>query len=71
MSNDDWAGEIAKAVEQHVQQNFPKGVSVPVGVSDEEAVRTVQKQFKDAGFDCPEDTARDLIRQAHEQQQDS
>ena len=68
MGNNDWADEVAKAVEQHVKDNFPKGVSVPTGVNDDEAVRAVRKQFQDAGFDCPDETARDLVRRAREQQ---
>jgi hypothetical protein len=68
MGKDDWADEVAKAVEQHVHQNFPEGVNVPTGVSDDEAMRAVQKQFQDGGFDCPDDTARDIVRRAHEQQ---
>ena len=71
MGNEDWADEVAKAVERHVKEKFPKGVSVPTGVSDDEAVRAVQKQFEDTGFGCPDETARDLVRRAREQQQDS
>jgi hypothetical protein len=66
MGNDDWADEVAKAVERHVKENFPEGVSVPTGVSEDEAVRAVQKQFEDAGFGCPDETARDLVRRARQ-----
>jgi hypothetical protein len=40
---------------------FPEGVSVPTGVSEDEAVQAVQDQFTVAGFDCPEEQARDLV----------
>ena len=69
MGNDDLADEIARAVKQHVEENFPKGIHVRTGVSDDEAVRDVQQQFQDAGFDCPDETARDLVRRARKQQQ--
>jgi hypothetical protein len=61
--------KIAAQIEQHVKDMFPKGVNVPQGVSEDEAARAVQKQFTDAGFDCPDDTARDLVRKAWEQAQ--
>jgi hypothetical protein len=63
------AGALAlyRAVKQHVDDNFPKGVSVPTPdeASEEEAIRSVQKQFTDAGFECPEDTARGLVQEAY------
>lgn len=69
MGNDDIASQIAKAVEQHINKNFPKGVSVLTGVTDDEAVRDVQRQFQEAGFDCPDETARDIVRRARELQE--
>ena len=45
MDNDDWADEVANAVERHVKENFPKGISVPAGVSDDEAVRAVHQSL--------------------------
>lgn len=60
----DWTDAVTKAVEQYVEQNFPKGISVPTGVSEDEAVRAVQDQFRKSGFDCPDETARDLVHEA-------
>jgi len=58
MSDDDDLAEIR----QKIQEMFPEGVSVPTGVSEDEAVQAVQDQFTVAGFDCPEEQARDLVR---------
>jgi hypothetical protein len=62
MSDDDDLAEI----QQKIQEMFPEGVSVPTGVSEDEAVQAVQDQFTVAGFDCPEGQARDLVRQARD-----
>jgi hypothetical protein len=62
MADDDWADDIQK----YIEENFPKGVNVPTGVSEDEAVRAVQEQFTKAGFGCPEEQARDLVRQARD-----
>ena len=56
-------------IQDYIDKNFPKGVSVPTGVSEEEAVESVKKQFTDAGFDCPDETARGLVQEARRRQQ--
>jgi hypothetical protein len=61
MSDDD---DLAKEIQRKIEGMFPEGVSVPTGVSEDEAVQAVQDQFTVAGFDCPEEQARDLVRQA-------
>jgi hypothetical protein len=58
MGNDDFG------FQDFMDKNFPKGVNVPTGVSEDKAVRAVQKQFRDAGFDCPHETARGIARHA-------
>jgi hypothetical protein len=63
---DDWAAEVTKAVEQYVNDNMPEGVSVPTGVSEDEAARAVQERFTKAGFGCPDELARDIVRRARE-----
>jgi hypothetical protein len=37
-------------------------IEVPTGVSEDEAVRAVQRQFRRAGFVCPDDEARWIVR---------
>jgi hypothetical protein len=59
MSDDD---DLVNEIQRKIQEMFPEGVSVPTGVSEDEAVRAVQDQFTVAGFDCPEEQARDLVR---------
>jgi hypothetical protein len=66
MADDDWADNVADRIRKHVDENFPKGVSVPTGVSEDEAVRAVQEQFTKAGFGCPEKKAREIVRKAWE-----
>jgi len=57
-------GKLDEVIRRHVDENFPKGVSVPTGVSEDEAIRSVQEQFQKAGFGCPEETARRLVQEA-------
>ncbi|MGZ6806901.1 MAG: hypothetical protein ACXVGG_09770 [Mycobacteriaceae bacterium] len=59
MSDDE---DVVKEIQRRIQEMFPEGVSVPSGVSEDEAVQAVQDQFTVAGFDCPEEQARDLVR---------
>jgi hypothetical protein len=44
-------------------------IVVPTGVSEDEAVQMVQEQFSEAGFECPDDRAREIVREAWAQQQ--
>ena len=59
MSDDE---DLVKEIQRKIQEMFPEGVSVPTGVSEDEAVQAVQDQFTVAGFDCPEEQAQDLVR---------
>jgi hypothetical protein len=51
-------------IEQYFEEHFPAGVQVPTNVSEDDAIRSVQEQFDDAGFDCSEETARGLVHEA-------
>jgi hypothetical protein len=51
-------------IEQYFDELIPGGLKVPTTVSEEDATRAVQEQFDDAGFDCSEETARALVRDA-------
>lgn len=57
-------GKLDELIQRRVDEKLPKGVSVPTGVSEDEAIRAVQEQFQEAGFDCPEETARNLVQEA-------
>ena len=49
-------------IDQYFEEHFAAAVKVPADVSDDDAIRSVQEQFDDAGFDCSEETARALVR---------
>ncbi|ORA31988.1 hypothetical protein [Mycobacterium aquaticum] len=68
MSNGD-VENIVKCIKKHLRNNFPKGVCVPSPdeANEDGATRFVQKQFKEAGLDCPRDTARGVVRRAWDQ----
>jgi len=51
-------------IEQYFEEHFAAGVKVPINVSEDAAIRSVQGQFDDAGFDCSEETARGLVHEA-------
>jgi hypothetical protein len=51
-------------IEQYFEEHFAEGVKVPTTVSEDDAIRSVQEQFDDAGFDCSEETARGLVHEA-------
>ena len=54
-------------LKRHIYRTFPEGVSVPQGVTEDEAIRAVQQQFTDAGYDMPADSARDIVHRAWDQ----
>jgi hypothetical protein len=58
MGNDDFGPQAFLA------KNFPKRGNVPTGGSDDEAARAAREQFREAGFDCPNETARNIVRHA-------
>ena len=47
--------------EDYTNKNFPKELSVPTGVSEDEAIQVVKKQLGEHGFDCPDETARRIV----------
>ena len=51
-------------IDQYFEEHFAEGVKVLTTVSEDDAIRSVQEQFDDAGFDCSEDMARGLVHQA-------
>jgi len=49
---------------RHIYRTFPEGVSVPRGVTEDDAIRAVQQQFTDAGCEMPTHSARDIVLRA-------
>lgn len=47
--------------EDYIDKKFPKEVSVPTGVSEDEAIQAVKKQLGEHGFDCPDEMARRIV----------
>src|SRR5262249_25149952 len=56
--------DLAEEIWRKIQTRFPMGVSVPLGVSEDEAVRAVQDQFREAGLDCSDEAAREIVGHA-------
>ncbi|OBI01681.1 hypothetical protein [Mycobacterium scrofulaceum] len=63
MTDDDgWIDEIEEQIERYLADNFPDGLHIPAEVSEDEKVQAVQEQLSEAGFNCPDDTAREIVR---------
>jgi hypothetical protein len=58
-------GDLRKRAEEQ-ESDLPEGVDVPLSGSEDEAMRAVQQQFKDAGTECTDDEARKLVHAAWE-----
>ena len=68
--DDDVVEDIQRQAQDHlIDQLHQQGIVVPTGVSEDEAVQMVQEQFSEAGFECPDDQAREIVREAWAQQQ--
>ncbi|MGE2716055.1 hypothetical protein ACQI4L_18535 [Mycolicibacterium litorale] len=48
------------------ETDLPEQADVLLNVSEDEAIKAVQKQFKDAGTECTEEEARTLVHAARE-----
>ena len=57
--------DLHKRAEEQ-ESDLPEKVDVPLGVSEDEAMRAVQQQFEDAGTECTDDEARKLVHAAWE-----
>jgi hypothetical protein len=58
---------LADGLRRHIYQTFPEGVSVPQGVTEDEAICAVQQQFTDAGYEMSTDSARNIVHRAWDQ----
>ena len=69
MAEDEVAPEVIDDLHKRAEEQeseLPAGVDVPLRGSEDEAVRAVQQQFKDAGTECTDDEARKLVHAAWE-----
>jgi hypothetical protein len=67
--DDDVVEDIQRQAQDHlIDQLQQQGIVVPTGVSEDEAVQMVQEQFCESGFECPDDQAREIVREAWAQQ---
>lgn len=57
--------DLHKRAEEQ-ESELPEAVDVPLRGSEDEAMRAVQQQFKDAGTECTDDEARKLVQAAWE-----
>jgi len=60
--NDDWIDQIEQQMERYLEEHFPGGPQIAADVSEDEKVRAVQEQLGEAGFNCPDETARKMVR---------
>jgi len=66
---EDEVPEVVDDLRQRAEEEdseLPEGVDVPLVGSEDEAMRAVQQQFKDAGSECTDDEARKLVHAAWE-----
>jgi hypothetical protein len=56
-------GPIA-AIKTFLDENPPDEISIPDTVGDAEAVHAVQEQYDEAGLECTEEQAEELVRKA-------
>jgi hypothetical protein len=69
MAEDEVAPEVIDDLHKRAEEQeseLPDGVDVPLRGSEDEAMRAVQQQFKDAGTECTDDEARKLVHAAWE-----
>jgi hypothetical protein len=68
--DDDVVEDIQRQAQDLIDDQLQQqGIVVPTGVSEDEAVQMVQEQFSESGFECPDDQAREIVREAWAQQQ--
>jgi hypothetical protein len=61
--NPDVIDDLNKRADED-DAELPEDVEVPLNVSDDEAVKAVKQQFKDAGTECTDDEALELVKAA-------
>lgn len=69
MAEDEVAPEVLDDLHKRAKEQeseLPEAVDVPLRGSEDEAMRAVQQQFRDAGAECTDDEARKLVHAAWE-----
>jgi hypothetical protein len=67
MADDDLDPQVLEDLNRQAEEQdsqLPETVEVPTGVSEDEAMEAVKKQMAEAGFECPDDKAREIVRAA-------
>jgi len=52
------------AIKAFLEQNPPDEISIPDSVGHAEAVHAVQEQYDEAGLECTEEQAEEIVREA-------
>ena len=64
VTDGDFVDGVAGDLKRYVEEHSPDEIRVPARISDDEAVRAVQHQYGQAGFECPEKQAREIVLEA-------
>jgi hypothetical protein len=64
VTDDDIVEDVVGDMERYFDEHCPDEVQVPDSISDDEAVRAVQHQYGQAGFECLEEQAREIVQEA-------
>ena len=65
--DDDFVEEVEDVIgdmQRYVDEHSPQRVHIPDSISDEEAVLAVQHEHEQAGFECLEEQAREIVLEA-------
>jgi hypothetical protein len=63
-NNDDVVEDLRRQADAQIEQLEQRGIVVPTGVDEDEAMHSVQQQLADAGFDSDAYDARHIVREA-------
>jgi hypothetical protein len=69
MAGDEDVVEDTQGQAQDIDQLRQRGIEVPTGVDEDEAMHSVQQQMTDAGLECDAFEARRIVREAWDQRQ--
>lgn len=67
MADDEVDADVIDDLNKRADEDdaeLPEDVEVPLNVSDDEAVKAVKQQFEDAGTECTDDEALELVKAA-------
>lgn len=64
MTNGEFVDGVVGDLQRYVEEHSPDEIRVPDSISDDEAVHAVQHHYGQAGFECPEKHAREIVLEA-------